>query len=158
MELDTPGHTTAVGFAHPEHVACPNKSPWSKYANEPPAGQLRIASNATKEFTKQLFQSVLSMMTSPLMSTGGDEVNLPCWEEDMETITDLNERNITIADALDEFVVAIQSILKENGKTPFIKSGKPRDCSNFTLMRRLRLHVDMILTHNVPVTNDTVAV
>ncbi|KAK7680268.1 hypothetical protein QCA50_016778 [Cerrena zonata] len=139
MELDTPGHTTAIGSAHPEHVACPNKSPWSKYANEPPAGQLRIASDATVEFTKQVFKSVLSMMTSPLMSTGGDEVNLPCWEEDEETMADLEEKNITIGEALNEFVVAIQGVLKENGKIPFIKS-------------------DMILTHNVPVTNDTVAV
>ncbi|CAL1699853.1 unnamed protein product [Somion occarium] len=139
MELDTPGHTTAVGFAHPEHVACAGKSPWAKYANEPPAGQLRIASNATVEFVKRVFQSVLTMMTSTMMSTGGDEVNLPCWEEDEETIDVLNKRNIAIGEALNEFVVAIQGVLKANKITPFIKG-------------------DMILTHNVPVTNDTVAV
>ncbi len=60
MEVDTPGHTTAIAESHPEHVACANKRPWTAYAlgkltdsqcgittersAEPPAGQLRIAS------------------------------------------------------------------------------------------------------------------
>lgn len=155
MELDTPGHTTAIGSAHPEHVACPNKTPWAKYANEPPAGQLRIASNATIEFTKNLFRSVLTMMTSPLMSTGGDEVNLACWEEDEETMANLEDKNITIAEALNKFVVAIQGVLKENKMAPLIKSGM---FGYLICVVGLILSADMILTHNVTVANDTVAV
>ncbi|KAI1792542.1 N-acetylhexosaminidase [Ganoderma leucocontextum] len=126
MELDSPGHTTAIGAAYPEHIACASKSPWSKYASEPPAGQLRIASPATVSFAETLFDSVASMLPSKMMSSGGDEVNLPCWEEDEQTQADLAQRNITIAEALNGFVQA----------TPFIKS-------------------DMVLTHNVPVVNDT---
>ena len=60
-----------------------------------------------------------------MMSSGGDEVNLPCWEEDEETQADLAQRNITISDALNEFVQAVQGVIKARGKTPFIKSGKP---------------------------------
>ncbi|KAI0808032.1 N-acetylhexosaminidase [Fomes fomentarius] len=139
MELDSPGHTTAIGAAFPEHIACPAKSPWSKYASEPPAGQLRVASPSTLLFAKTLFDSVASDLPSKMMSSGGDEVNLPCWEEDEETQHDLAERNITIADALNEFVQTVQGVIRTHGKTPFIKS-------------------DIVLTHNAPVVDDTVVV
>ncbi|CDO76788.1 Glycoside Hydrolase Family 20 protein [Trametes cinnabarina] len=139
MELDSPGHTTAISAAHPEHVACAAKSPWSKYASEPPAGQLRIASRSTLSFARTLFSSVAAALPGTMMSSGGDEVNLPCWEEDEETVADLARRNITIADALNEFVQTVQGVIKEHGKTPFIKS-------------------DMVLTHDVPVLDDTVVV
>ena len=91
------------------------------------------------------------------MSSGGDEVNLPCWADDEETQTDLRRRNITIADALNEFVEGVQSIITAHRKTPFIKSGvifrsDLRDPNSLTC------HLDMVLTHNVPVVNDTVVV
>ncbi|TFK87138.1 glycoside hydrolase family 20 protein [Polyporus arcularius HHB13444] len=139
MELDSPGHTTAIGAAHPELIACASKSPWSKYASEPPAGQLRIASPNTLAFAKTFFDSVATALPGTMMSSGGDEVNLPCWEEDGETQADLTQRNITIADALNQFVETVQGVIAAHGKTPFIKS-------------------DMVLTHNVPVLNDTVVV
>ncbi|KAI0364269.1 N-acetylhexosaminidase [Pilatotrama ljubarskyi] len=139
MELDSPGHTTAISAAHPEHIACAAKSPWSKYANEPPAGQLRIASLSTLAFVRMMFSSIAAALPGTMMSSGGDEVNLPCWDEDEQTMSDLAQRNLTIADALNEFVQTVQAVIKEHGKTPFIKS-------------------DMVLTHNAPVTNDTVVV
>ena len=123
-ELDSPGHTTAIGAAHPEHIACASKSPWSKYASEPPAGQLRIASPATVSFARTLFDSVAFTLPSRMMSSGGDEVNLPCWEEDEQTQVDLAERNITIAEALNDFVEGVQGVIVSHGKTPFIKSGE----------------------------------
>ena len=58
------------------------------------------------------------------MSSGGDEVNLPCWEEDEETQTNLADRNITVTDALNEFVQTVQRVITAHGKTPFIKSGE----------------------------------
>ncbi|KAI0642477.1 N-acetylhexosaminidase [Trametes meyenii] len=139
LEMDSPGHTTAISAAHPEHVACASKSPWSKYASEPPAGQLRIASPSTLSFAHTLFTSMARTLPSTMMSSGGDEVNLPCWEDDQQTMADLARRNITIDDALNEFVQTVQDVIVEHGKTPFIKS-------------------DMVLTHNVPVVSDTVVV
>ncbi|THG95588.1 hypothetical protein EW026_g6090 [Hermanssonia centrifuga] len=139
MELDSPGHTTGIAFAHPEHIACANKSPWSQYASEPPAGQLRIASNSTLSFALQMFDSVASNLRGPMMSSGGDEVNLPCWQEDEATVQDLEQSGTTIEDALNAFIQAVQAVLTARGKVPLIKS-------------------DMILTHNVSVTNDTIAV
>lgn len=123
QELDSPGHTTGIASAHPEHIACPNKSPWSKYANEPPAGQLRIASEGTIDFSKQLFDAIARNLKGTMMSSGGDEVNLPCWEEDQVTVQDLARRNMSIAQALDAFVVDIQGVIKQHNKVPFIKSG-----------------------------------
>ncbi|KAI0630928.1 N-acetylhexosaminidase [Trametes polyzona] len=139
LEMDSPGHTNAISAAFPEHIACAAKSPWSKYASEPPAGQLRIASPSTVAFAKTMFSSVAETLPGTMMSSGGDEVNLPCWEEDEETVSELTRRNITIADALDQFVQAVQGVIKAHGKIPFIKS-------------------DMVLTHNTPVMNDTVVV
>ncbi|KAH9885996.1 N-acetylhexosaminidase [Cubamyces lactineus] len=139
MEMDSPGHTTAISAAHPEHIACAAKSPWSKYASEPPAGQLRIASPSTLSFARAMFDSVAATLPGTMMSSGGDEVNLPCWEEDEQTMADLAARNISIADALNEFVQTVQGVITDHGKVPFIKS-------------------DMVLTHNVPVVNDTVVV
>jgi hypothetical protein len=43
QEIDTLGHTAVISQSHPEHVACAKAVPWAVYANEPPAGQLRLA-------------------------------------------------------------------------------------------------------------------
>jgi len=32
-EIDTPGHTSAISKAFPEHIACPEATPWSLFAN-----------------------------------------------------------------------------------------------------------------------------
>ncbi len=123
QELDSPGHTTGIAFAHPEHIACANKSPWSQYASEPPAGQLHIASNSTLSFALQMFDSVASNLRGPMMSSGGDEVNLPCWQEDEATVQDLEQSGTTIEDALNAFIQAVQAVLTARGKVPLIKSG-----------------------------------
>ena len=111
-------------MGYPEHVACANKSPWSKYASEPPAGQLRIASKETVGFVKAIFDGVGKRVNGRMMSSGGDEVNLACWEEDEETMEELKRRNMTIGEALNGFVEEVQSVMEKNGKTPFIKSGE----------------------------------
>lgn len=33
QEIDTPGHTGAIAFSHPELVACSQASPWTTFAN-----------------------------------------------------------------------------------------------------------------------------
>ena len=159
QELDSPGHTTAIGAAHPELIACAAKSPWSRYASEPPAGQLRIASPATLSFAQEFFDSVASDLPGKMMSSGGDEVNIPCWEEDEETQMDLTQRNITIADALNDFVRTVQGVIKAHGKTPFIKSGEQTLSPSRCICDELTTpSSDMVLTHNAPVVNDTVVV
>lgn len=33
VEIDTPGHTSVISKAHPEHIACAEATPWSSFAN-----------------------------------------------------------------------------------------------------------------------------
>lgn len=75
QEIDSPGHTAVIAESHPEHVACNQASPWSTFANEPPAGQLRLASPATVNFTAALFTAAARVVPSKYFSTGGDELN-----------------------------------------------------------------------------------
>ena len=78
LEIDTPGHTAIIGESHPDLVACRDKRPWEKYANQPPAGQLRFADEAVGEWTRGVFESTLDLLSSPYMGTGGDELNVNC--------------------------------------------------------------------------------
>lgn len=75
QEIDSPGHTAIIAASHPEFVACNQASPWSTFANEPPAGQLRLASPATVNFTADLFTAAAKVLPSKYFSTGGDELN-----------------------------------------------------------------------------------
>lgn len=109
-EIDTPGHTSIIAKAHPEHVACFEASPWTQFANgmqnlryklsldsnccfipEPPAGQLRFASPDTTKFTAALLKAAASLFSSKLFSTGGDELNANCYTKDPATQKDLGE-------------------------------------------------------------------
>jgi hexosaminidase len=58
---------------------------------EPPAGQLRLASRATIDFTSGLLTAVAKLFPSKLISTGGDEINANCYADDAETQAELSE-------------------------------------------------------------------
>ncbi|KAI5123101.1 hypothetical protein M0805_001457 [Coniferiporia weirii] len=139
LELDTPGHETAIGLSHPEHVACYLSTPWSEFANEPPAGQLRLATPATLNFSVTLVESVSSKFRSSLFSTGGDEVNANCYTQDAQTQADLAHSGLSFDQALDVFLKAEHAVIRAQGKTPIVKE-------------------DMILNHNTTLPNTTIAV
>jgi hexosaminidase len=122
QEIDTPGHTSAISYSHPEHIACAEASPWSTYANEPPAGQLRLATPATINFTVGLLSAVAELFPSTLFSTGGDEINMPCYQDDAQTQADLAGR--TVKQALDAFTQATHAALRGLGKTLVVWEGK----------------------------------
>lgn len=124
LEIDTPGHTTSIGAAFPEFVACMDASPWATYANEPPAGQLRLTQGAVLNFTTSLFEALLDVVEGPYVSTGGDEVNLPCYEDDSVTQEALNASGQTFGEALNAFVGATHQVLANAGKTPAVWEGK----------------------------------
>jgi len=134
-EIDTPGHTAVIAKSHPEHIACPEASPWTQFANEPPAGQLRLASPKTIEFSSGLLTSASKLFKSSYFSTGGDEVNANCYAKDTQTQTDLNGR--TFDQGLSDFKVAMHGALRKVNKTPVVWQ-------------------EMVLAHNVTLGNDTV--
>ena len=123
VEIDTPGHTAAIAESHPEHVACAQKTPWASYAAEPPAGQLRFALNETTEFAKGLLSEVAGLFPSSLFGTGGDELNIPCYDEDEETQKALSESGKTFNESLSDFVVATHGAVRDLGKTPVVWQG-----------------------------------
>ncbi|KAJ7904845.1 beta-hexosaminidase [Mycena leptocephala] len=111
MEIDSPGHTAIISESHPEHIACPQASPWSTFANEPPAGQLRLASPATVNFSASLFTAAARVMPSKYFSTGGDELNTACYTQDAQTQADLKKAGKTLEQALNTFTQATHGAL-----------------------------------------------
>ena len=91
--------------------------------SEPPAGQLRLASEATTTFTANLLAAVAKMFPSSIMSTGGDELNVNCYNQDSETQASLNASGKTLEQALDTFTQASHQALASAGKTPVVWQG-----------------------------------
>ncbi|KAF9265254.1 N-acetylhexosaminidase [Marasmius fiardii PR-910] len=136
MEIDNPGHTASVGFSHPEHVACFEGT--GDTVGEPPAGQLRLASDATLNFTLDVLSAVASKLPSKFFHTGGDEVNAPCYNEDPQTQQELRSSGRTLEQAIGHWVDATHDRLRSIGKTPVVWE-------------------EMVLEHNITLKNDTVA-
>ncbi|TEB39996.1 N-acetylhexosaminidase [Coprinellus micaceus] len=133
-EIDTPGHTSILHHSFPEHIACFEASPWTQFANEPPAGQLRLASPATVNFTASLLTAAAKLFPSKFFSTGGDEINNNCYKQDAQTQTDLAGR--TVDQALDTFTQVSHNALKAAGKTAVVWQ-------------------EMLIVHNVTLAQDT---
>jgi len=119
-EVDTPGHTAIISDSYPEHVACPQATPWATYANEPPAGQLRFASADTTNFTASLLSSISSRFPGKYFSTGGDEINTECYAVDEPTQQALNATNQTVEQALNTFTEVTHGVLQAAGKTTVV--------------------------------------
>lgn len=157
VEVDTPGHTASISASHPEHIACNDASPWGDYSAEPPAGQLRIASSATTNFTASLLGAVAKTLPSTMFSTGGDEVNLKCYTKDAQTQAELKKSGKTIEQALDTFTSATHGALVAEGKVPVVWEGRSTDiyparciCSDGGLL------LEMVLDFNVTLHKDTI--
>jgi hexosaminidase len=124
QEIDTPGHTTSIGLSHPNFIACIDEAPWTTFANEPPAGQIRIANPAAVNFTGDMLAAVARTLPSSLFSIGGDEINIPCYTNDSATQQDLLESGKTFDQALSDFVQSNQEALAGIGKTPVVWEGE----------------------------------
>ncbi|KAJ6622696.1 N-acetylhexosaminidase [Mycena sp. CBHHK59/15] len=136
-EIDTPGHTSVISKAFPEHIACAEATPWASFANEPPAGQLRLASPATSKFTAGMLKAAAALFPSQLFSTGGDEINANCYTQDNQTQAELASSNQTFAQALDSFTQANHAALRSVGKSAVVWE-------------------EMVLSNPVKLANDTV--
>ena len=98
---------------------------WLKLCpSEPPAGQLRFASEETTKFTTDLLTAAAKLAPSTLFSTGGDELNVQCYTDDVETQTLLNSTGKTLEQALDTFTQTTHNALIAEGKTPVVWEGQ----------------------------------
>ncbi|KAG6899791.1 hypothetical protein C0993_006915 [Termitomyces sp. T159_Od127] len=84
------------------------------------AGQLRLASSATANFTAELISSIAQTLPSTLFSTGGDELNTNCYAKDAQTQADLSSNDQTLEQALSLFVQSTHKPLIDLGKTPVV--------------------------------------
>ncbi|KAG1749468.1 glycoside hydrolase family 20 protein [Suillus lakei] len=137
MEIDTPGHTAIIGATYPEYVACFDARPWSDFANEPPAGQLRFALPEVVNFTASLLTNVAKTLPSYYFSTGGDELNTNCYADDYLTQQQLNSTGMTLNGALDTFTQITHGALIAEGKTPVVWE-------------------EMVLNWNITLSNETI--
>lgn len=80
------------------------------------------------------------MFPSSMISTGGDEVQTTCYDNDEETQRDLNATGRTLNEALTDFVHGTHGALVDAGKTPVVWEGMYVDLVLVCAMRaRLRL-------------------
>ena len=77
-----------------------------------------------------LISSVASMFPSTLMSTGGDEINMNCYDTDSETQANLKSSGDSFEQALSAFTVATHSVLEKKGKTPVVWEGEVYSCTS----------------------------
>lgn len=90
---------------------------------EPPAGQLRFMSPDTTKFTADLLSSAAKLTKSKYFSTGGDELNVACYDQDTETQEILNSTQQTLFQALSNFTAETHGALIKEGKTPVVWEG-----------------------------------
>jgi hexosaminidase len=77
------------------------------------------------------------MFPGTLFSTGGDEINQKCYEDDAETQKILKEKGWTIENALDTFTQKNHAELRKQNKTAVVWE-------------------EMLLEHNVTLASNTV--
>ncbi len=84
IEMDMPGHTTAIGLAYPDLITAFDAQPWGTYCAEPPCGSLKLNSPAVSEFLNTLYGDILPRVSpfSSYFHTGGDEVNAQAYTLD----------------------------------------------------------------------------
>ncbi|KAF1984347.1 glycoside hydrolase family 20 protein [Aulographum hederae CBS 113979] len=119
LEIDMPGHTTAIGHAFPGLITAPAMDPWDFYAAEPPSGQLRLNSSAVGDFVLGLLNDLLprSKTWSLYFHLGGDELNRNAYGLDptMNTTT-----AAAIKPHLQRFTDTNIDTLKAHGVTPIV--------------------------------------
>lgn len=107
LEIDVPGHTASIGLSHPDLVACMFAEPWRDYAVEPPAGQLRFMLPEARELIGGVFAAVKRHVKSAYIGTGGDEINIGCYQDDTVAMRGL--RNQSVQQGLRDFVHDLHS-------------------------------------------------
>ena len=64
------------------------------------------------------------MFPSKLLSTGGDELNTNCYDQDAPTQADLKAFGKTLEQALDTFTQTTHAAIEREGKTPVVWEGQ----------------------------------
>jgi N-acetyl-beta-hexosaminidase len=87
-----------------------------------------------------------NLTASKYFSTGGDELNVACYEQDEPTMALLNSTGQTLYGALSDFTATTHGALEAAGKTPVVWEGAFSQRS--VCARRWRV-AEMVLVYNV---------
>lgn len=120
VEIDMPGHTSAIWFAFPELIAAFNVQPdWSDYCAEPPCGTLKLNSSAVYDFLDRLWADILPRVSpyTAYFHTGGDEVKANAYNLD-ETVKSGDTAVLT--PLLQKFIDYNHDKIRAAGLTPIV--------------------------------------
>ncbi|CEJ81202.1 hypothetical protein VHEMI01345 [[Torrubiella] hemipterigena] len=119
VEIDMPGHTTAISLAYPELVAAANAKPWSNYCAEPPCGTLQLNNPKVDSFIDTLFGDLMPRLAkySTMFHTGGDEVNANSYTLDPTT---KSSDTATIAKGIQRLVDRAHAQIRKAGMIPMV--------------------------------------
>lgn len=119
IEIDIPGHTTAIGFSHPELITAFRAESWHDYCGEPPCGQLKLNSTAVYDFITKLFNDLLPRVSpySAYFHTGGDEIDARDYVLD-ETVKSSDTAVLT--PLLQKFVNHSHDLVRNAGLAPIV--------------------------------------
>jgi hexosaminidase len=119
IEIDMPGHTTAIGLSHPELITAFDAQPWDTYCAEPPCGSLKLNSPAVSSFLQTLLADVLPRVSpySSYFHTGGDEVNAQAYTLD-DTV--MSNDTAVLQPLMQKFVDRNHAQVRAAGLTPVV--------------------------------------
>lgn len=119
IEIDMPGHTTSIGFSHPDLITAFRQESWHDYCSEPPCGQLKLNSTPVYDFVTKLFDNLLPSLSpySAYFHTGGDEIDANDYLLD-DTV---NSKDVAVlAPLLQKFVDHSHDLVRKAGQVPIV--------------------------------------
>ena len=120
LEIDSPGHTAAIAFSHPDLVAAFNVQPnWDSYAAEPPSGAVKLNSTGVYDFFNGVYSDLLPRVNpyTAYFHTGGDELNVNDYLLD-DTVQ--SNSSSVIQPLLQKFVDRNHNQIRANGLHPIV--------------------------------------
>ncbi|OBT45938.1 hypothetical protein VE00_04245 [Pseudogymnoascus sp. WSF 3629] len=119
IEIDIPGHTTAIGFSHPELITAFRGEPWHGYCGEPRCGQLKLNSTAVYDFITKLFNDLLPRVSpySAYFHTGGDEIDARDYVLD-ETVK--SNDTAVLTPLIQKFIDHSHDLVRKAGLVPIV--------------------------------------
>ncbi|GJJ73121.1 hexosaminidase [Entomortierella parvispora] len=125
-EIDMPGHAWSWSQAFPEITTCLDGYPsYSRFAAEPPSGQLNPVLPKTYEVLRGVYDQVVPLFKDRNFHAGADEVNINCWNTTESIVNLMEKKNIPRTEAgfdqiLDNFVSNQHAMLRDGGKQPIV--------------------------------------
>lgn len=65
-------------------AVCVNREPWQKFCLEPPCGQINPINENAYDVLEKIFKELFELFQPDIFHTGGDEVNVNCWNTTKE--------------------------------------------------------------------------